>query len=520
MAVILGGVITAFPVALTLLRPGRTLTRHIVAAAQACMSALLIHLTGGRIETHFHVFGSLAILAFYRDWRVLLTATVIIAGDHFVRGVYAPQSVYGVSVADGWRWIEHAGWVVFEDTFLILSCIQSLREMRGIAERQAEVEQAKEVAEQANEAKSAFLSRMSHELRTPLNGILGFGQLLEMEALSVRNEESVDQILKAGRHLLGLINEVLDISRVESGSLSVSLEPTSVREVVQEAMDLIQPVAQSYSVRLINASRGMPYAVADRQRMKQVMLNLLSNAVKYNQKGGTVTVGYIVTTDNRLVLTVKDTGLGIPAQVLHRIFTPFDRLGAESTGVEGTGLGLAVSKALVSAMNGTITVESRIGFGSTFTVILHAAEDPTAHLEDNEVSAYVSPAAVSSASQVVLYVEDNLANLKLVQNILERRPGIKLVSAMQGGLGIDMARTCRPDLALLDLNLPDMSGSDVLRKLRENPETKNIPVVMISADASPGQAQRLIDAGASAYLTKPIEIKQLLDVIDRTLKAA
>ncbi|HLJ54934.1 MAG TPA: ATP-binding protein [Chthonomonadaceae bacterium] len=520
VALVLGGIITAFPVALILARPGHGLTRHVVAAGQVFMSALLIHLSGGRIETHFHVFGSLAILAFYRDWRVLVTATVIVAADHLVRGIYAPQSVYGVAAANGWRWLEHAGWVLFEDTFLVISCLQSLKEMHGIAERQAAMEQAKAAAEQANEAKSAFLSRMSHELRTPLNGILGFGQILEMEDLSARDQESVDQILKAGRHLLGLINEVLDISRVESGSLSVSLEPTSVREVLDEAVGLVQPMALQNRVRVEVGSAGAPYVTADRQRLKQVLLNLLSNAVKYNREGGSVTVCYGASGDHHLAIHVADTGVGIPKQLLARLFTPFDRLGAERTGVEGTGLGLAVSKALVSAMHGTIAADSRDGVGTTFTVELEQADDPSMRVAPQEIEEPDEYVPEPSGERRVLYIEDNLANLKLVESILERRPNVRLVSAMQGGLGLEMARTYRPHLALLDLNLPDISGRDVLRRLQEDPATRRIPVVMITADASPGQEQRLLDEGASAYLTKPIEIKRFLSVLDQALSAA
>lgn len=529
MAVLLGGAITALPVALTLLQPGKCFTRHVVAVGQVLMSALLIHLTGGRIETHFHVFGSLAILAFYRDWRVLISATIVVAADHFVRGVYLPQSVYGVVSADGWRWVEHAGWVVFEDTFLILSCIQSLREMRGIADRQAQLEAAKEAAqasaeaaEQANEAKSAFLSRMSHELRTPLNSILGFGQLLEMEELSTRNDESVTQILRAGRHLLGLINEVLDISRVESGTLSMSLEPTAVNEVIKEALDLVQPLAHHNDVRLVltPSSGDARFVMADRQRLKQVVLNILSNAIKYNRSGGTVTISLSEIVEDRLTLTVSDTGAGISSSMLQRLFTPFDRLGADRTEVEGTGLGLAVSKALMTAMGGRISVTSSVGQGSAFSVELPAADDPREWVAQMDVSREVLTSDQDDIPLVVLYIEDNLANLKLVETILQRRPGIRLVSAMQGRLGLEMARTCAPDLALLDLNLPDISGQEVLRELRSDPVTCNVPIVILSADATPGQAQRLLDEGAAAYLTKPIEVKEFLEVMDQARKAA
>jgi signal transduction histidine kinase/CheY-like chemotaxis protein len=520
VAILLGGVVTALPVTLAQFQPGRISTRHVIAVGQMLMSALLIHLTGGRIETHFHVFGSLAILAFYRDWRVLLSATVVVAADHFLRGMFAPQSVYGLVLADRWRWLEHASWVLFEDTFLMLSCIQSLREMRGIAERQAQMEQAKEAAEQANAAKSAFLSRMSHELRTPLNGILGFGQLLEMQDLKERDQESVEHILKAGRHLLGLINEVLDISRVESGSLSLSLESVQVGSVVQEAADLVRPLAEQRHIRLVIANENDYHIVADQQRLKQVLLNLLSNAIKYNREFGQVSITYRQTSDHRLTLSVTDTGEGILPEMLDRIFTPFDRLGAERTNVEGTGLGLAVSRALAVAMGANLTVASEPGIGSAFSIDMTLADNPhrTEALRDAEISEVA--VETGSSRHLILYVEDNAANLKLVESIMERRPNIRLISATRGEQGAEMAHTHRPDLALLDLNLPDISGLDVLRRLQQDPETRTIPVVMITADATAGQEQRILDAGATAYLTKPINIKQFLEVVDETLKAA
>ena len=520
MAVILGGVVTSLPVVLAQCQPGKTSTRHVIAIGQMLMSALLIHLTGGRIETHFHVFGSLAILAFYRDWRVLTSATVVVAADHLLRGIYAPQSVYGLVTADRWRWLEHASWVLFEDTFLMMSCIQSLREMRGIAERQAQMEQAKDAAEQANAAKSAFLSRMSHELRTPLNGILGFGQLLEMQDLAERDQESVDHILKAGRHLLGLINEVLDISRVESGSLSLSLESVRVSSIVQEAADLVRPLADQRHIRLAVGPGSDSFVMADQQRLKQVLLNLLSNAIKYNRDSGTVTISCERTSDQRLTVTVADTGEGIQPEMVERLFTPFDRLGAERTDVEGTGLGLAVSRALTVAMGASLTVASEPGVGSAFSIDMALADDPAQSNALSCAEVFEVPVTPDSPAQLVLYVEDNLANLKLVESILERRPNIQLISAMHGEKGAEMAQTYRPDLALLDLNLPDISGLDVLRKLRSDPATQSIPVVMLTADATTGQEQRVLDAGASAYLTKPIDIKQFLEVVDKTLKAA
>lgn len=565
-AVILGGIISLFPCALALTRPGWVVTRYTIAIGQTLMSALLIHLTGGRIETHFHIFGSLVILSFYRDWRVLIPATVVVAADHIVRGVYWPQSVYGVLVAEPWRWLEHAAWVVFEDIFLFLSCLRSQQEMRFIARRTAQLETtnkvvedkvihisreiserkeaeaamqlAKEEAERANGAKSEFLSRMSHELRTPMNAILGFAQLLELDSLTAQQREGVAHILKGGRHLLLLINEVLDISRIESGRLSLSAEPVRLSEVVQETLDLVRPLASQKNVQLnggesIGSER---YIFADRQRLKQVFLNLLSNAIKYNRPGGTVTLSCIETAPHNIAkgagtefrnrtghhstslrLAVRDTGKGIAAENLRRLFSPFDRLGAEQTSVEGTGLGLALSKRLVEAMGGTMGVESVLGEGSVFWVELSGAQGPD-DLQKRLEEEAVCGVQASEPAQTILYIEDNLSNLKLVERILTRRPGFRLMSAMQGGLGLDLAREHHPDLILLDVNLPDMGGGEVLGHLRKDTRTKSIPVVVISADAMMSQIERLLAAGAQAYLTKPIDVHKFLEVLDQILQ--
>ncbi len=376
-------------------------------------------------------------------------------------------------------------------------------------------------ADQANQAKSEFLSRMSHELRTPLNAILGFAQLLEIDSLNPEQDESVGHILKAGRHLLELINEVLDISRIEAGRLSISLEPVPLGGLVQETLDLITPLAAKASVRLDAEAADIPdrHILADRQRIKQVLLNLLSNAVKYNHPGGTVSLSYGETPEGRLRISVRDTGPGIPPEQMERLFIPFDRLGAEQTGVEGTGLGLTLSKRLVELMDGTLGVDSTVGQGSTFWVEMALAESSVARL-DQDLKNVLAPAAspASKETRTVLYIEDNLSNLELLQRLLAHRPGIRLLPAMQGRLGLELAREHRPDLILLDLHLPDVQGDEVLRRLREDPETRRIPVVIISADAMPVQINRLMAAGARAYLTKPLDIKKFLDLLYEILR--
>ena len=383
-----------------------------------------------------------------------------------------------------------------------------------------ELQQAKSEADRANQAKSEFLSRMSHELRTPLNAILGFAQILDMEVISPEQQEGVKHILTGGRHLLNLINEVLDIARIETGRLSFSPEPIQASEVLQETLDLIEPLATQRNIRLHLAEIPDRHIRADHQRFKQVLLNLMSNAVKYNREGGRVTVTCAApeaVPAERLRLVISDTGPGIPADKLGRLFTPFDRLDADETLVPGTGLGLALSKSLVEAMGGAIGVESVAGQGSTFWVEMPIAEAPVERLK--RTGNLGLPAAPASAkAKTVLYVEDNLSNLRLVEQILAHRPAIRLLSAMQGQLCLDLAREHQPDLILLDLNLPDLHGSQVLNLLQADSRTEAIPVVVISADATTHQIERLLAAGARTYLTKPLDVKQFLRVMDKLLE--
>ena len=387
-----------------------------------------------------------------------------------------------------------------------------------VQERTRELSAATAEAGRANQAKSEFLSRMSHELRTPLNAILGFAQLLEMDAASAEQRESVEQILRGGRHLLGLINEVLDISRIEAGRLQLSLEPVPLHETVRQAIELVRPSAAESRVSVRSVVDEQLHVLADRQRLQQVLLNLLSNGIKYNRPSGVVTVSSEAVAPNRLRVRVTDTGEGIAADKLARLFTPFDRLGAEASAVEGTGLGLTLSKSLVEAMGGTMRVQSQPGTGSTFSVELTVVAGPSEGLVVPSVVVESHAEDPRRAPRKILYIEDNLSNLALVEGILARRPGTTVLSAMQGRVGVDLARDHRPDLILLDRHLPDIAGDEVFRLLRDDPRTRNIPVIVLSADALPSRMRLLLDAGVRAYLTKPLDVRSLLAAVDESLR--
>ena len=401
-----------------------------------------------------------------------------------------------------------------EDGLLATAAIRDVTERKRV-EQAAEAARAE--AEHANRAKSEFLSRMSHELRTPLNAVIGFGQLLELDDLDTSQGESVEQILKAGRHLLQLINEVLDISRIESGTMSMSLEPVHLGSVLAEALSLIRPLADEAAVRLAADPTELAglHVLADYQRLKQVLINLLSNAVKYNRHDGEISVRCDELPAGRVELAIADTGRGIPADELERLFDPFDRLGAERTDIEGTGLGLALSLQLIKAMGGAIKAESEPEMGTTMRVELDGAEAP----KDEAWTQPAVTAANGSPQGTIIYIEDNLSNLKLVERLIDRLPEVRLIPAMQGRLGVDLARQHHPNLILLDLHLPDLHGREVLQQLKRDPDTAAIPVVLVSADATARQVERLQADGAAEYLTKPIDIDVLLKTITRALSA-
>ncbi|MBC8283011.1 MAG: PAS domain S-box protein [Nitrospinae bacterium] len=381
-----------------------------------------------------------------------------------------------------------------------------------IIERTKELSEAKELAEHHNHAKSEFLSRMSHELRTPMNAILGFAQIMNessKDPLPKSHKARVLQILKAGNHLLALINEVLDLARVEAGKITVSLEPINIAELVRDVIHVTSPMAENFSIRLVDqiTAQDNNYILADKTRLKQVLLNLISNGIKYNRKEGSVTLSLGKKVKGILNIHVTDTGMGISQENLEKIFDPFDRLGAESSQVEGTGIGMTISKKLIELMNGSVHVDSTLGKGSQLTVSLPLC-DPNISFGKNSISSpsKIQPPINSKNSYSILYIEDNQANVLLMQDILSDFPEVDLLTAPQAALGLDLAHAHKPNLILLDINLPDLDGFETLKRLQNMEETHNIPVVAISANAMQRDINRANKAGFKDYITKPIDL--------------
>jgi signal transduction histidine kinase/CheY-like chemotaxis protein len=383
-----------------------------------------------------------------------------------------------------------------------------------IVKRSQELQATNAALREASAAKSDFLSRMSHELRTPFTAVLGFGELLSMTDLDEEQTEYIKNVLSAARHLLELLDDVLDISRIESGHLSLSVEPVAIAPLLGDTLNLIRPLAASHKIRIVEELVDINhlYISADRQRLRQILINLMSNAIKYNSKMGSVTLSIENVSDERLRISVTDTGRGISAEGIRKLFTPFERLDATSTSIEGTGLGLALSQQLAEAMGGSIGVESTVGKGSRFWVDLQKVEPLVLEMLPQQTPA-VDIRDYASTRQV-LYVEDTVANVRLIEQILKRRPGIELIPAMTGGIALDMARQHKPDLVLLDLHLPDIGGEEVLQRLKDDEATCDIPVVILSADATRRQMDALIADGALTYLTKPIGVRALLKIVD------
>jgi PAS domain S-box-containing protein len=499
-------------------------------------------LTGRSAE---ETMGGDAMASIYPDDRVVAAehmASVVMGNDTAVR------EVRFVAHDGSLRWMEVQGRALRDAAGNLTGLTGTLHDVterrraeeralaaRAEAERaRDEAERARDLAERASRAKSEFLSRMSHELRTPLNAILGFGQLLELSDLPDEESDNVSRIVRAGTHLLDLINDALDISAVESGRFSLSPEPVRFADVVAESLELVRPAATARSIMLHppKPAERQFHVLADRQRLKQVLVNLLSNAVKYNRDSGTVTLGcesldaapagLVPAEHGWLRLTVTDTGIGIPGGRLDDVFMPFERLGAELTEVEGTGVGLSLAKSLVEAMGGRIGLTSEEGKGTTFHVDMPSAVPAWVDPDNGTVvEAQGAPEASEGArtTHTILYIEDNPSNVMLMQRVMSRRPHVRLMVANDGVTGLELVRNLRPDLVLLDLHLPHLDGAHLLAALRSDSDAqlRETPVVMVTADLTAGTDRRLLDAGASAFLGKPLDVRLLLEVVDRHL---
>jgi len=403
--------------------------------------------------------------------------------------------------------------------YLLIGTDNSVRKQ---AER--DLVEAVAAAQQANRAKSDFLSSMSHELRTPLNAILGFAQLMELgiPAPTVPQRRNLDRILKAGWCLLELINEILDLSLIESGKVILSREPVSLAEVMLECRNMIEPQATTRGVTMSFPVFDKPcFVTADRTRIKQVLINLLFNAVKYNRPNGSVDVRFTVEPDNAIRIRVFDTGAGLAPAQLAQLFQPFNRLGKEAGVEEGTGIGLVVTKRLVELMGGSIGVESRVGQGSEFWIDMKLAEAPQyAPAASDAGRASLRQIVTDAPVRTLLYVEDNPANLELVEELVARRPDLQLLSAPDAETGLALVRSRNPEVILMDINLPGISGIEAMRILRADPATAHIPVVALSANAVPRDIEKGLAAGFFSYLTKPIKVVQFMDALDLALTSA
>jgi len=581
-AVFLGGIIALLPVFFALRNPGHTLTRHVIAVAQMLFGSLLIDLTGGRIETHFHIFGSLAFLAFYRDWRVLITATVVVVLDHFLRGIWWPQYVFGTVNAESWRWLEHSAWVVFIDIFLVAETIRGDREFRALAQRQAELELtkmqveqvvvrrtlelklknselndalrklesliemqesdhremtqknkelalAKRQAESATQAKSEFLSNMSHEIRTPLTAILGYAELLDENQFDAQGRtQTIGTIKQAGHHLLTLVNDILDLSKIDVGKMPLRLAETELVELIRTAHSLMQPRAVEKGLRfdVVLASDIPQRVMTDPTRLRQIVLNLLGNAIKFTDRGS-VTLRLRMLEKQGVTLlemVFDDTGIGISADQADWLFQPFHQADSNvNRRFGGTGLGLTICRRLTNLMGGdTRLVRTEPGKGARFvaTIAIEVLPNSTmvARLDPQRPaeSSTTGKQPVRLSGRILL-AEDGIENQRLIAFLL-RKAGAEVEVADNGAMALQRLQEAEEQgvpyqLLVSDMQMPHVDGYELARTLRRRKSP--LPIIALTAHAMEDDKEKCLEAGCNDYASKPIDRDTLIRICEK-----